>query len=308
MKEVRAHNVTIPSDYRWPFGGIKFLLLLWLLSLITLYFTFPFKKIADHILASTLHSSPKCNLSYKDYHFSFFLPKLVFEQVTVPSGCMGPEQKAVPFEKLSLGFGGVNFSPLGVVASVGLDFGKNKITPKISSNGKKHSIKIQEDKVDLPSLMELVKNFTGTELKLEGVANLDLTAEIQKERLKAYNIKLQSKNLYFPAQSISGFPLPDMDLQVLDLKSQGKDSKMLIETLNLGTEDGPLLLNADGEIFSNMTNFSKSKLKIDLDLKLGEEITSAISILEMALAQYKKGDRYALSLKGTVGAPMPSAR
>ncbi len=310
MEEVRAHNVTIDSDYKWPFGGFKFLLFLSFLFSLSLILSLPFKKISDHILASTLHSSAKCNLSYNDYNFSLFMPKINFDKVSVPAGCISKDQQVLPLEKLSLGFGGINFSPLGAVANLGLKMNKTEFTIKASSNGKDHLVKIDDQKIDLPTITALLKKLANFDLSLEGMAKVNLNAQIKKNKLKAFNLDIESKNFYLPKQAIVGFALPDMDLQRLKVKAQGKDTKILVEEVNFGDDDSsPLYLLAKGEILANYSNFSSSNADLELDLFIGEEVKEEFAMADMFLAQYKnsKGE-YKLKLDGKLSSPKMSKR
>ncbi len=310
MKEVRAHNITIDSDYKWPFGGFKFLLFLSFLFSLAIVLSLPFKKISDHVLASTLHSSAKCNLSYNDYNFSVFLPKINFDKVSVPAGCVSKNQQTLPLEKLSLGFGGINFSPLGVVANLGLKMNTTEFTVKASSNSKDHVIKIDDQKIDLPTLTVLLKKLADFDLSLEGMAKVNLDAQIKKNKLKAFNLDIESKNFLLPQQSIMGFAIPDMDLQRLKVKAQGKDSKILVEELNLGDDDSsPLYLMAKGEILANYSSFSNSNMDLELDLFIGEEVKDEFAMADMLLGQFKnsKGE-YKLKLDGRLSSPKTSKR
>lgn len=310
MEEVRAHNITIASDYKWPFKGLIFFLFLLFLFLFAIFLSLPFNKISDHILASTLHSSAKCNLSYDDYSFSLFMPKINFQKVSVPAGCISKTQKILPLEKLSLGFGGINFSPLGLVANLGLKMNKTEFTIKASSNSKDHLIKIDDQKMDLPTITTLLKKLADFDLSLEGMAKVNLNAQIKKNKLKAFNLDIESKNFFLPKQAIMGFGLPDMDLQRLKVKAQGKDSKILVEEINLGDDDSsPLYLLAKGEILANYSSFSNSTMDLELDLFIGDEVKEEFAMADLFLASFKnaKGE-YKLNLKGKFSSPKPSAR
>jgi len=302
--EERKDNTIVDNDYSWSFGIFKTIFFISILLSLFFIINFPTKRILDHVLASAFQSQPGCHISYSDTNFGFFMPSLKFKELVIPEGCILKEQKNIPLESLSIGFGGVSFSPLSAIVNIDLEIPRTSLNVKVASNGKKNVIKITKQKVDLGSLSEIMQKIAPDNAKFEGKAILDLDADFVNGKLNNLNsLKISSSDFYLPAQSISILAIPNLDLKTLDVKLLGKKEKLSLETFVLGSPDAPLHLDIKGNIIADYQSLGSSNLDLGVDLKVSPEIAEKFP-LGMFLGKFESSEnQYSFKVNGNASTP-----
>ncbi len=305
MEEVRAEDTTFNEDYKLPLSGPKMFILGSFLVAFAFAVTFPVDKIFHHYLATALKANANCQLQFKNYEFGLFLPNIQFNEVAIPNNCLTNTQKTLVVDKMRVSFGGVNFSPLGVVVNLGLQVGKNELDVKASSDGNTHVVKMEDQKLLLAPLALLLSQKLGITMPdMRGKAKIDFHLKSQGDRLEIFDLNIDSKDFKLPAQSLMGFVIPDLDFKTLKVETKGKGKQILVEKVTAGDKDSPLYINTRGSIALNDRVINRSNLDMEVELRFSEQILEQYSIFKMVLAQFSKGNNtYKLKVSGNMSAP-----
>jgi type II secretion system protein N len=310
MKEIRADNIIVESDYHLPMGKLKLVVLFIFILSLGFVFTFPIKKIANFYFQQALAKAGNCQIDYKDYQTTFLFPGIELKDVNIPNNCIKRGQPKINFSKIGISFKGISFSPLAPVIGIRIYQSDFDIGASIVSNGTKHLIDINESDLAAGKLVMLIEQLTqATVPSLKGKLDVELSAQVENEQLLALNLDLNSKDFQLPAQSISGFDIPQMNLKTLEILINGEGKKVLIEKIAIGDDSAPIKVTGKGSLLANLKFFDSSELDLDLDLSLSKEILSQYSIIGIALGGFKKSEgKFSFKLKGPINSVTPRAK
>ncbi|MCB9091682.1 MAG: type II secretion system protein GspN [Halobacteriovoraceae bacterium] len=309
MSENKHPNVVYDEDYHFGAGN-KLIIFFTLIILFFLGFflTFPYKKIVDSMLFKVMANNPSCQVQFDDYNLNLLLLGVQFNNIQIPSQCLSPTQKAISFKEMGLHFGGINFSPFGIVLNAEVLQDQDLLEFNISTNGSEHYIKIQDQSIELDSFLKLLHEVANIqEIKLSGKVLINAHVKISPRKAELYELQLSSKDFVVQSQNIRGFLIPKLDLGNLEVKTTGKDDRVILEKFILGATQKPLFLDTTGSVNPNTQNPLMTQADLKINLFVSPDLLEKFSILNIVLAQFKKEDgSYQLSLKGPLIAPQTS--
>lgn len=282
----------------------------WWLYTIAVFFAafamyFPVASKMESNVRSALGSLPGCPIAYDSMSFDFFLPKLVVKNLNAPASCFDQAGPPLTVDEARLYVRGISFSPFGPNFRLETQLFGNPLEALISVGLGGASVNMKDASVELSKISPMLP----AGLNLAGKANIDLLANVAQEGVKNLDLRLTSKNLVLPAQSIQAFAFSRMNLNNLLLKAEmGSDGKLNVEEFILGDDASPIRANFSGDITLVKQNPQLSRLNLAGEVSFSEDFLSQYSIVEMLMNQFDKKDGfYQVQLRGTIGNPAPSS-
>ncbi|MAW06820.1 MAG: hypothetical protein CME61_00910 [Halobacteriovoraceae bacterium] len=242
----------------------------------------------------------KCKSNPINFSLSFFpLPTLSSHSISISSLCSGLPNDLY-FKGVELKSRGLSFSPFGLKFKVSLQTKKNKTIDLFLAVGF-GGFKIVMDNTLLPN--EIFSSFAGNILELEGDLNLNLISRIDKKGIKELSFKVKGVNISLPGQSISGFSIPTIDLDPIELKGNiDKRKNLKLESISVGSENNNLKLRGKGNI-SNIQNFKKSTISFLGSLQIFGELKTQFGFLNLVFGEESENGGFEFELTGPIQAP-----
>ena len=284
----------------------KWLLLFIFLLILGFALTYPVKEKVETGLRTALSSNNKCPIYFGDLSYNWFPPAINLTQINLPASCSDKTLKDLEIPKVTAGFGGISFSPFGLVSSVDIYLLKQPISAKIVVGIGNFALKIDRNLVNLTGLMSLLQE----PYKIAGDAELSTRIVFENQTIHEGDIRLQSENLILPSQNIKGFETPSLNVNTLDLilEIPEGDNNYNLRKLTVGNADSPLRVNGSGTIKADPQNFNNSDLDIRLELAPSRSLLDQFLILESLLSPYNLKDGfYRIKLGGKLSRPSPSS-
>lgn len=285
---------------KWRFLAIPLLTII-----ISFLLNFPIQNKIEGLLRGSLLSNPQCPINYKESKLEFFFkPTLILKNISIPGRCLSAERSdQIELPQLKISFVNFSISPFGIITSLTTGIQQSRIQTEQILGASEQIIKTTGTVLDLKSLMPALGQAFRMEGKVETTALVDLAAQ------KVSNIKflLKSKDFVIPAQRISGFDLPQMNIKNLVLKGTYHQSgKVTIDQLVLTDQGSPINANFKGTLLLNRDQFSLSNLDLNGELKFDDTFLNNMAILKLFLNQFTQKDGYyQIKLGGTIASPMP---
>jgi hypothetical protein len=117
-------------------------------------------------------------------------------------------------------------------------------------------------------------------------------------------IKMESNSFYFPAQRISGFDLPNIELNLLNLVAEFISPKeMKIRKLKLGKPGKQIEIDLTGKLNIPEKSFNTSILLLDGELKLSPEFMNNFSFITLMLPEGALDGKYHMRINGPLTNP-----
>lgn len=316
-------------DYSFRFlWSIKWIVAILLILMITLISNFSLTSKLDSLVHSSLDISKTCRLKINDYHFEFFLPKIVLKKVNIPASCLAYRlPNGLNLDKVNIFFRGISFSPFGLSTKLSTDILSNQIEAFIipgltslsvileskSENGKFTS---NINKIKLSSLKNIIPY-----VKIKGdiyFSNVLFTMGYNGQ-IQNILLNVSSNNLLLPAQTINipspmgPEPIPmkidQMQINSFLIQAENEDgTNLILNKFIIGDENAPIKSHFSGDIKLNMRNINMSPIDLKGELGFSKEFIEKYSILDLALGAFDKKDNfYQIQLKGMLGSPNPSS-
>jgi type II secretion system protein N len=141
---------------------------------------------------------------------------------------------------------------------------------------------------------------------LKGDIRIQANADLNGKQIETGNIRLNSKNLLIPSQSLAGFTLPTIALRKLDLAGTITKKKLHIKAIRIGDSNSGLQAEFKGTIVLSAQNISFSGLNLQGKFRIDDSILNSVGLLRIMLNGKKKKDNfYFLRLKGSLARPKP---
>lgn len=282
----------------------------WSLYVLGLFFAsfvmyFPAVSVLEGKVKSALSSLPGCPIAYKSANFSFFLPKLKIEGLTLPSSCFGRRGQDLKLDQTKLHIRGLSFSPFGPHFKLETSLYGNPLAAYVSAGIGGFSLAMDDASVDLGKISPLLPG----DVKLAGKADINLLAKATTEGLKEADLKLASKSFAFPAQTIQSFAFKRMDINNVLLKAQMEPGGLIkVRELIVGDANSPIRANFGGSVRLNRRTPVASRLDLKGEVAFSEQFLDDYAVIGMVMNQFdKKDDFYQIQLQGTLAAPSPSS-
>ena len=250
--------------------------------------------------------NPSCTIQYSGPEVSFFLPKVTFKEIHIPSSCSKNAVKTIKISNPVIHFNLLSFSPFGLKflieakalkqnLEIGVVAGLSTLSILMEQENSINSIKLR-DFSDLTSPVAL----DGDLLLSTVFASLSY-----KGALEDFAANIASENIVIPEQNIMGFNLNVMNLNKLLIQvNMINNRKLHLKKFILGDDKSPIITQFAGEIDINQRNPKLSGLQLAGELKLSDKLLSDISLLEGLLSRFDKKDKYyQIKIDGTVTNP-----
>jgi hypothetical protein len=275
------------------------LICFWLLifSFLTYY---PFgEKLKDQIKKMT---AGNCAIDYSDIGMELLpLPKLVIQDLIIPSSCTGREGAPLRLDFVNLSFRLISFSPLGIPFKLETRYNNQPIELFYVVGLSGQTIRMKDQRLVLSRLEGLMGNF-----KLGGSVTVDVLMQMDfKQNLTALDIKAQSNDFKIPAQTVmQNFNLPTLSVRKFYLETTSENFPALrVSKFILGDPDSPVRMDLKGRV-NVREPFAFSPIKLDGELAFSEQFKQQFPVTFIVNESYTVKDGfYQVTLGGTVGAP-----
>jgi type II secretion system protein N len=293
-------------DYEaYSLGKIKLLILMGVFFFLGFVFYFPFVSKTHHFIASTITNIPGCKLSYNSLEIEMFMPKVILNDLSIPSSCSGTASPLF-IDQAKVWFMGPSFSPLGISTSVDAKLDKNMLEIDQSIGFNSQVFRIEDNTIDLRA----IKRLASLPVDMSGDVNISALVQTSKAGIEEASVNINSKNLLIPAQTVQIFPIPELNLRVFSLKAEQLNPKTLqIRELVIGDLGSPIRAKFKGNININPRSFMNSQLDLIGEFAISNKLLSTdnFSMLKFFLNQYNQKDGfYQVKLTGTIRQPRPS--
>lgn len=290
--------------YKSKISFILFFLILPFLFFIGFASYFPMGEKVKALLKSNL-AATGCNADFNDIQMNWFLPKIVISEVSVPANCLGRVGNPLEFEKITLNWNLINFSPIGLPFLLETEISGQNISIHYVVGINQQLIRMRDQELVLSRLQPVL----GDAFKLAGKMTIDLNLLMSKNLIKSLALKAQSKSLQIPSQSIQGFTLPNLNLNdfYLEANSEGHP-RINIDRLIIGEPESPIRANFQGNLSLEEGNIAFSPMDLSGEIAFSESFKETLPLIDMMFQSFNQKDGfYQVRLGGTLGAPKPLA-
>ncbi|MBL7666173.1 MAG: hypothetical protein JNM93_13640 [Bacteriovoracaceae bacterium] len=277
-----------------------------ILFVLGFFLYFPFVKKFEQGIHAALENVPGCKISYGSLNLEFFLPKVIISNVNVPSYCFKTSNDLY-FEKINLNFTGMSFSPIGLSTSLATQIEKDKIKSYQSIGLGRQVFKIEDQSISFNTISKLV----SLPLTIDGDLIIGALAQFQNNQVDEALIRIKSKNLMIPAQTVLILGIPELAIGNVSLKAELMNpTQVKLEELIIGDERSPIRANFRGMIYPVQGHIPSSRIDLKGELAISEELMAdeKFALLKMFLSQFSQKDGfYQIKLGGTIGQPRTSS-
>lgn len=285
-------------DYSFPkLGKGKLIFTAILLVLFFAIYSFPIVKTLDNTINKALKISSTCRISYKNYGFELFLPKLVINKLKIPAGCFDSEGNAIVFDKVNLLFRGLSFAPFGPSFKLETNIFKNEVSAYIAAGISGIAVNIQENTIDIS---KLVKN--SSPLKIDGKLLLNTLVKSNYSEINELKLIIQSKDLMVPEQKIMGLTIPKLDLKNFYVKANtSQKNKIKVSDLILGDTQAQIRANFKGNISPNLRNMLFTNFDLKGEIAFDKNFIESFAIIKLFMNKFTKKDEfYQMRISGSL--------
>lgn len=268
--------------------------------LLAILLNFPLEKNLLTIIEKQISKVRGCPLQYNSLSLGYFLPKLIFKDVTVPGTCFQKPGMNINLDSLVARVSMPSFWPIGVKAKVtalGEDIRFNAF-PRLAIGG--NAVQIEDSQIQ----GSFISNFLPIPLNINGNIDLQGNFEFSGQNVSSANFLLKSNDLSLPAQSVMSFPLPSLNFRKLEIAGTQTKKKVHIKAIRLGDNNAPITAEFKGTITLNQQNPSFSQLDLQGKVKFSPDFLNSLSLLKLLLnGKAQKDGFYFLQLSGSLNRP-----
>jgi type II secretion system protein N len=291
------------SDYpSIPLARKKIIAVFIGLSLLSFIYAFPFNQKLENIIRNSVRIAAGCNLNFKELKFEFLLPKIVINDLNLPSSCIGGDSSSLNFKQLRLYFRGPSFSPLGIALKLETQFLKTDVNVYLALGLNSQTIKLEQQFINFAQLSEFIP-----EVKINGQLELNGVVKLHKNNLEQISGYIRSQDVIFPPQNIQGFNTPELSPRnfIVKLETDVNNSEHVnIQEFIIGDQSANIRAKFNGKIFLNNRSLAYSRLDLKGEFALSPDIIKEFAIIESLLSSYNKTDEfYQVQIIGTLNSP-----
>lgn len=290
--------------YKSKINFLLYFLILPILFVIGFASYYPLGEKIKGLLKANL-AATGCNADFSDIQMNWFLPKIVISEVNVPASCLGRTGNPLEFEKITLHWNLINFSPIGLPFLLDTEISGQTISIHYVVGINQQLIRMRDQEIVMSRLQPVL----GDAFKLAGRMTIDLNLLMSQNLIKTLALKAQSKNLQIPSQSIQGFTLPNLSLNdfYLEANSEGHP-RINIDRLIIGDPESPIRANFKGNLSLEEGNIAFSPMDLSGEVAFSDSFKETLPLIDMMFQSFTQKDGfYQVRLGGTLGAPKPLA-
>lgn len=294
----------VPHVYDMESSYAKKITLITLLAfVVAILFNFPLEKNIITLVEGEIAKNRRCPLSYQKIEMGYFLPKLIFTDITVPGQCFNKVGTNLNFDEALLKVSFPSFWPLGIKTKIEAQTqgARINIFPRLAFGG--NAVQIEDTVLEGPFLSQFTPypNFFRGKVKVQG------NFEFKGKAISDGHLRLDSNDFIIPAQMIAGINLSSIPLKKLEFAGTYTKKSFHIKAMRLGNNDAPIQAEFSGKITPNARNFNFSRLDLEGRVRLSSAFLNEVGLLRLMLNGKKTKDGfYYLRLKGTMAAPQPT--
>ncbi len=269
--------------------------------LLAFLFNFPLGKNIKNYVEGAIAKNRACPLTYDELTVGFFLPKLSFLNLNVPGRCFQKPGQNLKFSEANVRISMPSIWPLGIKLKIEARGDGLRINafPRLSVTGT--DIQIEDSYIQGRFLRSFLPVNLQGDIKIQG------NGKLEGKKITQGSLKIESENLYVPAQSIMGFNLIPLPLKAFQLAGTYINKTFNIKALRIGEQMAPLHAEFRGTMKPNNSNLNLSPLSLDGRVKFTDQFLNEISLLRILLnGKPNRESYYYLRLDGTLGAAKPT--
>jgi type II secretion system protein N len=248
-----------------------------------------------------------CRASYDDVDIGLLLPRLVVTNVTIPASCLGGTGEPIQLSHLTINYQLINFAPFGLPFRVDTELSGQPLSIHYVLGFGDHMVRLKDQALNLSRLQPILL----PQFRLGGTVTVDLTARMDNQAMKSFNLIVASRNFEIPAQTIEALSLNVPNLRINNLKLLAHATgpqRIVVDDFVIGDENSPLLASFKGRVDLQAGNIAFSPLDLRGELAVSEQLRADLGLLDMLLAPYPKTDRHhQIRISGTLASPKGSA-
>lgn len=303
MKRKRIQYNELSEEIYSPVYWTKTrLILLGLFLLITGFLiNFSLEEKINKFLQQKLTNNVACPVQFDKAELSYFLPKIVLKKPIIMGACFGQWNNRLPLKDIRIGFHSPSFYPLGLKLHVAMSSGKSNINlyPVISLFSQ--YLEIDKTVVDGQLFSPMMASNISP---IYGLLNINGFFKLENQSIVDGTIEIASTNFGIPAQNISNFELPKLNLQTFIIKAHFVDpTNISIDSIKIGRANAPVEMNLKGNIAVVPGDFMNSRLTLNGNLKLSQFTLQTFSILNLFLPPNNTSGNYVMKLSGPLRNP-----
>jgi type II secretion system protein N len=281
----------------------KVTLITLLAFVVAILFNFPLEKNIITLVEGQLAKNRRCPLAYQKLEMGYFLPKLIFSDLTVPGQCFNKAGTNINFDEALVKLSFPSFWPVGIKTKIEAraQGARINVFPRIAIGG--HAIQIEDTYLEGPFLSK----FTPFPNLFRGKVKVQGNFELKGNKVTDGHLRLDSDDFVIPAQTISGINLSSLPLKKLEFAGTYTKKTFHLKAMRLGTSASPIQGEFTGKITPNMRNMNFSRLDLEGKVRFSDAFLNEISLLRIMLnGKKQKGGFYYIRLTGTLAVPKPT--
>jgi type II secretion system protein N len=290
----------IYQELPWPRS--KIIMVVVGISLLAFMANISLKESIRNYVSGKILNNPACPVTYQNINVSFFLPKVILDDVLIDGLCFNSPGQSFQLKKMTLKFWGPSLLPPGILLKNIIEnpdtTGNVYFTVSFSSQ----QIKLSDLNLGASTLNQFIRPYL-----LAGHLNTNGLFKLSKNSLEEGQFHIKSRDLQIPAQTIFALMIPDLPFKDFSFKGQITNTKELqIQELIFGDEQSPIRGTVTGKVKLNMLDPKFSELDLTAEIRFVPEFLDNFTILKVLLASYnQKNGFYQIKLTGPLGQPMP---
>ncbi len=303
MKRKRIQYNELNEEIYAPIYWTKLRLIILgvVLLLLGFLFNFSLEEKLNKFLQAKLSNNVACPIQFEKAELTYFLPKVIMKKPVIMGSCFGQYNNRLPLKDIRISFHSPCFYPLGLKLHVAISSGRSNINlyPVISVFSQ--YLDIEKTVVD----GSLFAPFMGNNISpVSGMLAINGFFKIESGTIVDGMLDIKSSTFGIPAQVISNFEIPQMNLETFQIKAHFVDrTSISIDSIRLGKANAPIELNLKGQIAVNENDFMGSLLNINGTLKLSTFALEKFVIIKIFLPQNNTSGTYGMKLRGPLRSP-----
>lgn len=278
------------------------------LGLIILIFgfvlNFALEEKVNRLLLNYLTGNDACPIQFEKAEIGYFPPRLSLKKLVVLGQCFSQPANRLNLDeiKVSPDFPSIAHFGLRIDIEIIADKTRIKIDPIISPFS--HFLEIEKSVIDGQIFHALTQDDKSP---VAGLIYVQGFLKFEGGTLTDGDVKLESKNFHFPSQRLSGFDLPLIPLDKLNIVATfTKPGEMEIKKFEIGKPGKQIEINLKGKLLVSKSSFMTSLINLNGTLNLSPAFMKNFSFVTLMLPQGHTDGKYQMRISGPLlnpGAP-----
>jgi type II secretion system protein N len=282
----------------------KFIFLGIILLALGFIFNFALEEKINRVLISTLSSNEACPMQFEKLELNYFLPKIIIKKIVVNGVCFGQPANRLNIDEIKIRPDFPSIAHFGMRFSIEIKTEDSKINIDPIISPFSYFIEIEHSTIN----GNLFHVFASDDRSaIAGKIHLQGFLKFSSGILTDGDIKMESNNFNFPSQRISGFDLPLIQLDKLNLVAKfEKPGEMNISALDIGKPGRQIEISLKGKLLVSKSSFNTSILMLNGKMKLSQAFMTNFSFVTLMLPQGHTDGKYQMTINGPLfnpGAP-----